>query len=153
MAGSSTKDADDLHAKLFSSVPSGYSGGVEGSGKLATLRTLLREMASNSSGDGERMVVVSGFSAALDLAAGLCAELGLTTDRLDGRVPPDARSGLVRNFNAGRGGRVMLLSCVAGGAGLNLVGVRRLVLFDTSWNPAHDNQARAPFGATAKHAL
>ena len=143
LAGSSTKDADDLHAKLFSSVPSGYSGGVEGSGKLATLRTLLGEMASNSSGDGERMVVVSGFSAALDLAAGLCAELGLTTDRLDGRVPPDARSGLVRNFNAGRGGRVMLLSCVAGGAGLNLVGACRLVLFDTSWNPAHDNQAMA----------
>ena len=89
------------------------------------------------------MVVVSGFSAALDLAAGLCAELGLATDRLDGRVPPDARSGLVRNFNAGRGGRVMLLSCVAGGAGLNLVGACRLVLFDTSWNPAHDNQAMA----------
>ena len=142
-AGSSTKDADDLRAKLSSSVPSGYSGGVKGSGKLATLRTLLREMASNSSGDGERMVVVSGFSAALDLAAGLCAELGLATDRLDGRVPPDARSGLVRNFNAGRGGRVMLLSCVAGGAGLNLVGACRLVLFDTSWNPAHDNQAMA----------
>ena len=141
--GGSTKDADDLRAKLSSSVPSGYGGGVEGSGKLATLRTLLRGLASNSSGDVERMVVVSGFSAALDLAAGVCAELGLATDRLDGRVPPDARSGLVRNFNAGRGGRVMLLSCVAGGAGLNLVGACRLVLFDTSWNPAHDNQAMA----------
>ena len=37
----------------------------------------------------------------------------------------------------------MLLSCVAGGAGLNLVGASRLVLFDTSWNPAHDRQAMA----------
>lgn len=89
------------------------------------------------------MVVVSGFSAALDSAASVCAELGLVTDRLDGRVPPNARSGLVRDFNAGRGGRVMLLSCVAGGAGLNLVGASRLVLFDTSWNPAHDHQAMA----------
>ena len=36
-----------------------------------------------------------------------------------------------------------MLSCVAGGAGLNLVGASRLVLFDTSWNPAHDHQAMA----------
>ena len=51
----------------------------------------------------------------------MCASLGMPTDRLDGKVPPDARSALVKNFNGGRGGRVMLLSCVAGGAGLNLV--------------------------------
>jgi hypothetical protein len=140
-------------ARLSAFVPAGYRGGVEGSGKLATLKALLVQLSSSASGSGsggiegganvERMVVVSGFSAALDLAAGVCAELGLGTDRLDGRVPPDARSGLVRNFNAGRGGRVMLLSCVAGGAGLNLVGASRLVLFDTSWNPAHDHQAMA----------
>jgi len=150
--GGSNKHTDDLRARLSALVPAGYHGGVEGSGKLATLRALISRLAascpSSSSmgeggGGGERMVVVSGFSAALDLAGGLCAELGLATDRLDGRVPPDARSGLVRNFNAGRGGRVMLLSCVAGGAGLNLVGASRLVLFDTSWNPAHDHQAMA----------
>ena len=88
-------------------------------------------------------MVVSSFSAALDSAGALCASLGLATDRLDGRTPPEVRSGLVREFNAGRGGRVMLLSCVAGGAGLTLVGASRLVLFDTSWNPAHDHQAMA----------
>ena len=44
----------------------------------------------------------------------------------------------------------MLLSCVAGGAGLNLVGASRLVLFDTSWNPAHDRQAMRASGATGR---
>ena len=101
------------------------------------------DRAAAAAAGGERVVVVSGFSAALDAAAVVCRDLGLPADRLDGRVPPNARSGLVRDFNRGSGGRVMLLSCVAGGAGLNLVGASRLILFDTSWNPAHDRQAMA----------
>ena len=151
--GGLNKDADHLRAKLCTLIPHSYRGGIEGSGKLAALKALLVQLSSlspssslhmgNEGGGLERMVVVSGFSATLDLVANLCAELGLTTDRLDGRVPPDARCELVHNFNAGCGGRVMLLSCVAGGAGLNLVGANRLVLFDTSWNPAHDHQAMA----------
>ena len=116
-------------------------GGAEGSGKLSALRSVVK--ALRDAGEGERVVIVSGFSAALDLAGAVCADLGVRTDRLDGRTPPDARSALVKEFNAGRGGSAMLLSCVAGGAGLNLVGASRLVLFDTSWNPAHDRQAMA----------
>ena len=38
---------------------------------------------------------------------------------------------------------VFLLSAKAGGVGLNLVGANRLVLVDSSWNPAHDLQAQA----------
>ena len=135
---------DALRASLASRVPAGFAGGVAGSGKLAALRAILLALASRATdAGGERAVVVSSFSAALDSAGALCASLGLATDRLDGRTPPEVRSGLVREFNAGRGGRVMLLSCVAGGAGLTLVGASRLVLFDTSWNPAHDHQAMA----------
>jgi len=49
----------------------------------------------------------------------------------------------VKRFNAGGAGSVFLLSTLAGGVGLNLVGANRLVLFDSSWNPAHDLQAMA----------
>jgi hypothetical protein len=41
-------------------------------------------------------------------------------------------------------GQVMLLSAKAGGAGINLIGANRLVLFDSDWNPATDLQARSP---------
>lgn len=36
--------------------------------------------------------------------------------------------------------QVLLLSAKAGGAGINLVGANRLVLFDSDWNPATDLQ-------------
>lgn len=36
-----------------------------------------------------------------------------------------------------------MLSTRAGGAGLNLVGASNLVLYDSDWNPAADQQAMA----------
>lgn len=36
--------------------------------------------------------------------------------------------------------QVCLLSTRAGGAGLNLIGANHLVMFDTDWNPALDQQ-------------
>ena len=40
-----------------------------------------------------------------------------------------------------------LLSSLAGGCGINLIGASRLVLFDPAWNPAHDKQAAARIAA------
>ena len=61
--------------------------------------------------------------------------------RLDGSVTADKRRDLVESFNRDKSDVfVFLLSSLAGGVGLNLVGANRLVLIDPSWNPAHDLQ-------------
>ncbi|GJP49088.1 hypothetical protein CLOM_g8349 [Closterium sp. NIES-68] len=74
----------------------------------------------------------------------MCASHGWKTTRLDGSTEAATRQALVCAFNAGRdGSRCFLLSSKAGGAGLNLVGANRLVLFDPDWNPANDKQAMA----------
>jgi SNF2 family DNA or RNA helicase len=133
---------EELKRVMRDSLPSTYTGGVEGSAKFAVLENLLSALA-NREDTTERIVLVSGYSASLDTADMICKKIGLTTSRLDGTVAVDLRTSIVKNFNSGSGGRVMLLSVVAGGAGLNLVGANRLVLMDVSWNPAHDRQAMA----------
>ena len=108
----------------------------ETSSKLSVLRTMFRALPSD-----ERIVIVSGFTTTLDLIATLCESEQLKYDRLQGSTPPKDRTAIVRKFNTS--GRILLLSTKAGGVGLNLVGANRLVLVDSSWNPAHDLQAQA----------
>lgn len=38
---------------------------------------------------------------------------------------------------------ILLLSAKAGGVGLNLIGASNLILYDSDWNPASDQQAMA----------
>ena len=109
---------------------------VASSSKLAVLRAMFRALA-----DDERIVIVSGFTTTLDLIAKLCESEHLKYDRLQGSTPPKERTSIVRTFN--NSGKILLLSTKAGGVGLNLVGANRLVLVDSSWNPAHDLQAQA----------
>jgi len=108
----------------------------ETSSKLCILRSMFRALSCD-----ERIVIVSGFTTTLDLIATLCESENLKYDRLQGSTPPKDRTAIVRKFNTS--GKILLLSTKAGGVGLNLVGANRLVLVDSSWNPAHDLQAQA----------
>ena len=61
--------------------------------------------------------------------------------RLDGSIPQKERHSLVCRFNeAGGKETVFFISTKAGGVGLNLIAATRVVIFDTSWNPASDSQ-------------
>ena len=108
---------------------------VETSSKLIVLRAFFRALPPD-----ERIVVVSGFTTTLDLVARL-SKRNIKYARLQGSTPPKERTSIVRVFNTS--GKILLLSTKAGGVGLNLVGANRLVLVDSSWNPAHDLQAQA----------
>lgn len=87
--------------------------------------------------EGERIVVVSNYTSALDLIETLCSQNNWPVLRLDGTTAGTKRTKLVAQFNDPHSNSfAFLLSSKAGGCGINLIGGNRLVLFDPDWNPA-----------------
>lgn len=115
---------------------------VEMSGKLMVLDRL---MAGMYSGSDEKIVLVSNFTKTLDWFERLCRFRGYEYRRLDGSTDKTKRQQLVEYFNKSsqKSCFAFLLSCKAGGLGINLCGANRLVLFDPDWNPAWDRQSMA----------
>jgi DNA repair and recombination protein RAD54B len=112
------------------------------SSKFRVLDRLLRQLSSTTK---EKIVLVSNYTATLDLLGAHLAALGLPYLRLDGSTASAKRQELVDSFNNTPAAKnfAFLLSAKSGGAGLNLIGASRLVLFDVDWNPATDLQAMA----------
>ena len=79
--------------------------------------------------------MVSSWTATLDMIEELCNMRKYRARRLDGSTPQKQRQELVDSFNreSRLASMVFLLSTKAGGAGINLIGASRLVLFDSDW--------------------
>jgi len=84
---------------------------------------------------GDKVVIVSTLVTTLDVIDAMLKAQGATSLRIDGTTPAGERQGKVNKFNRGAA-HVMLLSNRAGGAGLNLVGGNRLIMYDADWNPS-----------------
>ncbi|XP_014365796.2 uncharacterized protein LOC106716733 [Papilio machaon] len=69
--------------------------------------------------------------------------LGHEYYRLDGSVPAEVRQNWCREFNSPNNltTNLFLISTRAGCLGLNMTTANRVIILDTSWNPAHDIQS------------
>ncbi|KAF9388153.1 helicase [Podila verticillata] len=110
-------------------------------GKLGFVDSFLRVLKRNTS---EKVVLVSNFTQTLDILEAICVKSQYGLYRLDGSTPIAKRQEYVDKFNAPTCQKfVFLLSAKSGGAGLNLIGASRLIMFDIDWNPSVDQQAMA----------
>jgi SNF2 family DNA or RNA helicase len=109
---------------------------VATSPKVAFVSNFVKAMQ----GSDEQCIIVATLTSSLDVLEALLASLKKQVLRIDGSTPSSSRQEKVNVFNRSKG-KVMLLSSRAGGAGLNLVGANRLIMFDNDWNPSINTQA------------
>ncbi|KAG8528846.1 uncharacterized protein KY384_006535 [Bacidia gigantensis] len=116
---------------LLDSVPSRLIQTNQGSTKLRALDRLLFTLKTNTN---EKVVLVSNYTATLQILESLLTTLGYPYSRLDGSTPSNKRQGLVDDFNRSDPSLcfAFLLSAKAGGLGLNLIEaiLRHLSLFN-----------------------
>lgn len=115
---------------------------IKTSGKLSFLDRFLFTLYNKTE---EKVVLVSNYTATLDMLEKMLEARKYKFLRLDGSTPPAKRQQFVDKFNRTKKEEnfAFLLSAKAGGVGLNLIGASRLVLVDSDWNPAVDAQAMA----------
>ncbi|KAJ1940954.1 DNA-dependent ATPase protein rad54, partial [Linderina macrospora] len=110
------------------------------SSKMALLDRMLQQISQGREKD--KIVLISNYTQTLNLFEELCKGRGFGYYRLDGSMTIPKRQQIVDQFNNPNDPAfVFLLSSKAGGCGINLVGANRLVLFDSSFNPADNLQA------------
>ncbi|KAK9460737.1 SNF2 family N-terminal domain-containing protein [Lipomyces oligophaga] len=112
------------------------------SGKLVFLGSFLKRLHNETD---EKVVLVSSFTQTLDVLQNLLMSMSASFLRLDGTTATKKRQEIVDTFNRQdqQASFAFLLSAKSGGAGINLIGASRLVLYDTEWNPSVDLQAMA----------
>ncbi|MCM3762852.1 SNF2 helicase associated domain-containing protein [Alkalihalobacillus oceani] len=106
------------------------------SGKLIRLMEYVEEGLAA----GQRMVIFSQFTSMLALIKEEFDKRGWSYFSLDGQTPSSERVKLADQFNEGEN-NLFLISLKAGGTGLNLTGGDTVILYDTWWNPAIEEQA------------
>lgn len=97
---------------------------------------------------GDKCLIFSNFVAVLSVVEFfLKTQMGYLNGRnyyrLDGQTPKTRRHQMITMFNRADNQEVkcFLISARAGGQGINLIGANRVIILDTSWNPAADLQS------------
>lgn len=111
----------------------GYKGS---SAKLEQLIGMIEE----SKLSGRRLLIFSQFTKMLEVIGKELTLRELPFFYLDGATPAKERVKISDRFNNGER-NYFLISLKAGGTGLNLTGADTVILYDTWWNPAVEEQA------------
>ncbi|KAG1706701.1 hypothetical protein DVH05_027555 [Phytophthora capsici] len=108
-------------------------------GKMIVLEKLLAVWKKRR----QRTLIFSRSTRMLDIIQLFLITKATKYSRLDGNTKVEERLQMVNDFNSPESNTtVFLISTRAGGVGLNLQSATNVVIFDPSWNPAHDCQAQ-----------
>ena len=106
----------------------------------ATKRTRLLSLITEKRAAGKRILIFSQYTQMLERIRSDLAQRHLPHFLLTGETPLEDRVALCDRFNDGEVD-LFLISLKAGGTGLNLASADTVILFDSWWNPAVEQQA------------
>ena len=107
------------------------------SSKIEALIKLLKA----SVGEGNKTVVFSQWTSFLDLVQAQLNQHGLVFTRLDGRMDAAQRDAAIESLDSEDECKIMLASLGVCSVGLNLVAANQVILSDSWWAPAIEDQA------------
>ena len=101
---------------------------------------------------GEKWLIYSSFVYyGIDIVAKVLADSNIDFEKITGKIPPDARQGIVDKVNepiSQDSNSIALLITGAGGTGLDLKGFTRVVILESPWNFAMTDQV---FGRAVRY--
>lgn len=106
------------------------------SNKMQVLLSILRFAEAAR----DKVLVFSHRIPTLDFIGEQLAEANKAYARIDGKMLPEKRQPITKEFNEGKT-NICLISTRAGGTGLNLFGANRVVIMDSHFNPSWEQQA------------
>lgn len=115
-----------------------YGRDADNCGKWKVLQQLLRLWKR----EGCKVLIFSGSLKLLEFLGDLMLDENYISVKLTGDQGRAERQEALDEFNNHPECFVFLISVKAGGVGLNITAANRVVIFDPSWNPAHDLQAQ-----------
>ena len=127
----------DNKDKLFSLSP-----------KLKTTIEILKRIRSNTSKDGQKVIIFANTRAIQrDLAFFIydwnrsTSDSPIEVEVYNGEIPEKERGAILDRFKTAPGFAVIIISPKAGGVGLNLTEANHVIHFTREWNPALERQA------------
>jgi SWI/SNF-related matrix-associated actin-dependent regulator of chromatin subfamily A3 len=111
----------------------------ESSSKIEALLAILK--ASRTKNDGTKTVIFSQWTSFLNVVQKQLSQKGYNFTRIDGTMPAQARDAALEALENDADCSVMLASLSVCSVGLNLVAANQVILADSWWAPAIEDQA------------
>ncbi|KAK2067652.1 hypothetical protein P8C59_001368 [Phyllachora maydis] len=109
--------------------------------KSSKTEALLNIVSASLRKEGSKVIIFSQWTSFLDLVQHQINEAGHRFVRIDGSMNAGKRDASIRALDTDPGVRVMLASLAVASVGLNLVAADTVILSDSWWAPAIEDQA------------
>lgn len=105
------------------------------------IEALIKILKASQNAKDTKTVVFSQWTSFLDVVQAQLERHGLHFTRLDGKMPASRRDGAIRSLDEDPDCKIMLASLSVCSVGLNLVAANQVILADSWWAPAIEDQA------------